>query len=248
MTITTPGPVLLDDERRARCRRRPCTVAPKIGEFGDFAAAVAKRYAGRVDYYSIGNEFNLGKNWLTPRFKRSGRTKYDFGAAVYRKMWIAGHRAIARFDPSRRNRVLFAETAAVASPVPFIRNALCIDDKGRALRGKLRAAPGLQRQGRQAQHRRHGRPPLQLRRQRHAAAARAQEDHAHDGAHAAPAQADEPGGPPQAHSGRREASSSPSSASRPSRRTGSRTSRSPSRRSTSTSPTGSSTATGGSRR
>ncbi len=105
-------PVLLDDQPEPLHAARPCTVAPKIGEFGDFAAAVTKRYAGKVDYYSIGNEFNLGKNWLTPRFKRSGRTKYDFGAAVYRKMWIAGQRAIARYDPSRRNRVLFAETAA----------------------------------------------------------------------------------------------------------------------------------------
>ena len=135
MTITSPGPWFSTTNPGA-CRREVCTVAPKIGEFGDFAAAVAKRYAGRVDYYSIGNEFNLGKNWLTPRFKRSRGIKYDFGASVYRKMWIAGQRSIARFDPSRRNRVFFAETAAVASPVPFIRNALCIDDKGRALRGR----------------------------------------------------------------------------------------------------------------
>jgi len=141
MTITTPGPYF-STTNPGQCTRRPCTVTPKIGEFEDFAEAVVKRYAGRVDYYSIGNEFNLGKNWVTPRFKRSGRTKYDHGAAVYRKMWIAGHRAISRFDPSRRNRVLFAETAAVASPLPFIRSALCIDSKGRALKGKLARLQG----------------------------------------------------------------------------------------------------------
>lgn len=141
MTITTPGP-FFSTTNPSRCTRRPCTVAPKIGEFEDFTEAVVKRYAGKVDYYSIGNEFNLGKNWITPRFKRSGRTRYDFGAAVYRKMWIAGHRAISRFDPTRRNRVLFAETAAVASPLPFIRSALCIDDKGKALRGKLARLQG----------------------------------------------------------------------------------------------------------
>ena len=51
-------------------------------------------------------------------------------------MCIAGYKSIARFDPARRNRVLFGETAAIASPLPFIRNALCIDAKGRALRGR----------------------------------------------------------------------------------------------------------------
>ena len=136
-------PVLLPRPTRAACAPAgPAPSLPKIGEFEDFAKAVVKRYGGKVDYYSIGNDFNLGKNWVTPRYKRSGRIRYDHGASVYRKMWIAGHRAISRYDPSQRNRVLFAETAAIAKPLPFIRNALCIDTKGRALKGKLARLQG----------------------------------------------------------------------------------------------------------
>lgn len=141
MTITTPGP-FFSTTAPSRCRANPCTVAPKTREFGDFAAAVAKRYSGRVDYWSLGNEFHLNKLWLTPRFKRSGRTRYDFAAAVYRKLWLAGYKAIARNDPRRRKRVLFGETAAIASPLPFLRAALCLDSKGRSLRGKLARLQG----------------------------------------------------------------------------------------------------------
>ena len=141
MTVTTPGP-FFSSASPSRCSRVPCTFKPKPAEFGDFVAAVAKRYRGRVDYYSLGNEFNLGKTWLTPRFARSRGTRYDFAAATYRKMFLAGYRSIVRNDGARRNRVLFGETSAIASPLPFIRSALCLDAKGRALKGKLRRLQG----------------------------------------------------------------------------------------------------------
>ena len=137
MTITTPGP-FFSSTQPSRCRSVPCSWKPNPVEFGQYAAAVAKRYAGRVDYYSIGNEFNLDPpgTWFTPRYARSGRTKYEFAAATYRKMFIAGQKAIAANDSSRRNRVLFGETSAIASPLPFLRAALCIDDKGKPFKGK----------------------------------------------------------------------------------------------------------------
>jgi hypothetical protein len=141
MTITTPGP-FFSSASPSRCRTAPCTYKPKPSEFGQFVAAVAKRYRGRVDYYALGNEFNLNKTWLTPRFARSGRTKYDYAAAVYRKMFQAGYKSIAANDGARRNRVLFGETAAIASPLPFLRAALCIDGKGKPFKGKLRRLQG----------------------------------------------------------------------------------------------------------
>ena len=141
MTVTTPGPFFSSASPR-RCRRVPCTYKPKPSEFGAFVAAAAKHYRGRVDYYSLGNEFNLGKTWLTPRFARSGGTEYDFAGATYRKMWLAGYKSIARHDRARRNRVLFGETAAIASPLPFLRSALCIDARGRPFTGKLRRLQG----------------------------------------------------------------------------------------------------------
>lgn len=141
MTVTTPGPFFSSASPR-RCRKAPCTYKPNPSEFGQFVAAVAKRYRGKVDYYSLGNEFNLGKTWLTPRFARSGRTRYDYAAATYRKMFAAGYRSIARYDGARRNRVLFGETAAIASPLPFLRAALCLDANGRPFTGKLRRLQG----------------------------------------------------------------------------------------------------------
>jgi hypothetical protein len=141
LTITTPGPSF-SSSSPSRCPRVPCTFKPKPKEFGEFAAAVAKRYRGKVDYYSFGNEFNLGKLWLTPRFARSGGTRYDFAAATYRKMWLAGYKSIVRNDPSRRNRVLFGETSAIASPLPFLQAALCLDSKGKPLTGKRRQLQG----------------------------------------------------------------------------------------------------------
>ena len=141
MTVTTPGPFFASASP-SRCRRQPCTYKTKVSEFGQFVAAAAKRYRGKVDYYSLGNEFNLGKTWLTPRFARSGRTKYDYAAASYRKMWRAGYKAIAANDGARRNRVLFGETAAIASPLPFLRSALCLDKKGKPFTGKLRRLQG----------------------------------------------------------------------------------------------------------
>lgn len=141
MTVTTPGP-FFSSVSPGRCRRNPCTYKPKPSEFGAFVAAVAQRYRGQVDYYSLGNEFNLGKTWLTPRFARSGGTRYDYAAATYRKMFAAGYRSIARYDGARRNRVLFGETSAIASPLPFLRAALCLDKDGRAFTGRLRKLQG----------------------------------------------------------------------------------------------------------
>ncbi len=62
--------------------------------------------------------------------------------AIYRKLWIAGYKAIAKYDPARRNRVLFGEVAAIASPLPMLRAALCLDSRGRPFRGRLAKLQG----------------------------------------------------------------------------------------------------------
>jgi hypothetical protein len=103
---------------------------------------VAKRYRGKVDYYSIWNEPNLGRPWFTPRFQRTRYGRVDVAGATYRKLFQAGQRAIAKYNPARRNRVLFGETAAIASPLPLLRAALCLDPGGRPFRGRLKALHG----------------------------------------------------------------------------------------------------------
>ena len=140
MTITGPGPAF-SSSRPSRCGR-PCTYRPRPSEFAGFAAAVAKRYRGRVDYYSIWNEPNLGKNWLTPRFQRTRHGRVDVAGAIYRQLFIVGQRAVARYDPARRNRVLFGEVAAVAHPLPMLRAALCLDPDGKPFTGRLKALHG----------------------------------------------------------------------------------------------------------
>ena len=141
MSVTGPGP-FFSSSSPSRCRRVPCSYRPKPGEFGAFAAAVAKRYRGRVDYYSIWNEPNTGKTWLTPRYRRTRYGRVDAAGALYRKLFQAGQSAIARHDRARRNRVLFGETAAIGSPLPMLRAALCLDPQGRPFIGRLRALHG----------------------------------------------------------------------------------------------------------
>ena len=146
MTVTGPGPFFSSSQPR-RCRRNPCTHRPNPAEFAGFAAAVAKRYRGRVDYYSIWNEPNLDERWLTPRYQRTRHGVVDVGGAIYRKLFQAGQRAIARYDPARRNRVLFGEVAAIGSPLKLLRAALCLDPNGRPFTGRLRALQGCSGRG-----------------------------------------------------------------------------------------------------
>jgi hypothetical protein len=141
MTITGPGPIF-SSSSPSRCRRSPCSYRPKPSEFGAFAEAVAKRYRGKVAYYSIWNEPNIGQTWLTPRFQRTRSGRVDVAGAIYRKLFQAGYKSIARHDGARRNRVLFGETAAIGSPLPMLYAALCLDPKGRPFTGRLRALHG----------------------------------------------------------------------------------------------------------
>ncbi len=140
MTVTGPGPKFTSSSPR-RCRRGPCTFRPKAGDFGQFASAVAKRYRGKVDYYSLWNEPNLDV-WITPQQKKPAVGRVQTDGAIYRKLWIAGYKAIAKFDPGRRNRVLFGEVAAIGEPLPLMQAALCLDVEGRPLVGSQRRAHG----------------------------------------------------------------------------------------------------------
>jgi hypothetical protein len=138
LTISGPGPKWFS-ERPSRCRSsKPCTYRPKASEFGQFAAAVAKRYRGLVDWYSIYNEPNL-KEWITPEATNTRSGRVETAAVYYRKLWIEGYKAIRAYDPARRGRVLFGEVAAISAPLPFLYASLCLDPAGKPFRGKLRA-------------------------------------------------------------------------------------------------------------
>lgn len=140
MTVTGPGPRFTSSSP-GRCRRVPCTFRPKAGDFGQFVEAVAKRYRGKVDYYSLYNEPNLDV-WITPQQRKPAVGRVQTEGAIYRKLWIAGYKAIAKSDPGRRNRVLFGETAAIGEPLPLLQAALCLDVEGRPFTGAQRGAHG----------------------------------------------------------------------------------------------------------
>ncbi len=133
-TITGPGPHFSTRSPKS-CRAVPCTRNPSPRDFGKFAAAVAKRYRGQIDYYSIYNEPNL-ENWLTPQQKRPGIGKVQTEAVLYRKLFIAAYNSIAKFDRARRNKVMFGEVAAISEPLPLLNAALCLDVRGNKFRGR----------------------------------------------------------------------------------------------------------------
>lgn len=135
-TVTGPGPHFTSG-RPNRCRSVPCSIYPKASGFGAFVQAVAKRYRGQIDYYSIWNEPNIGR-WIRPQTKRRGGRGLWKEGIIYRRLWKAGYKQIARYDRRHRNRVLFGEVAAIADPLPMLRTALCLDRRNRPLRGSAR--------------------------------------------------------------------------------------------------------------
>ena len=142
LTITGPVPYFGSDNP-SRCKGGSCTYKPNTREFSRFAEAVVQRYKGKVDYYSIYNEPNIGKTWLQPRYASAkGVRRYDYAAAKYRQLYLAGQKVIARLDPALRNRVLFGEVPSIAAPLPFLRATLCLDSSGKPFRGARARAQG----------------------------------------------------------------------------------------------------------
>jgi hypothetical protein len=136
-TVSGPGPHWAS-EQPSKCRgRKLCSYRPNPKVFGQFVAAVAKRYRGQVDWYSLYNEPNI-KTWVTPQFTRTSAGRVETAGVIYRKLWQEGYKAIARYDGARRGRVLFGEIAAISEPLPKLYAALCLDANGRPFKGRLK--------------------------------------------------------------------------------------------------------------
>lgn len=142
-TVSGPGPVWAS-EQPSKCRGgRLCPWRPDAKVFGQFVEAVAKRYRGQVDWYSIYNEPNIGSHaetngWIMPQFTRTSAGRVETSGVIYRKLWQEGYKAIAKRDPARRGRVLFGEVAAISEPLPKLYAALCLDKNGNPFKGRLR--------------------------------------------------------------------------------------------------------------
>jgi hypothetical protein len=126
-----------------------CMWKPSPPLFAQFVKAAVRRYGktakgpygGQVALWSLWNEPNL-EHYIWPQQQRSRYGTIDLGAARYRQLWLAGWRAIAKYDPPSRDKVLFGETAAISSPIDTLYAALCLDQDGDPLEGRMRALQG----------------------------------------------------------------------------------------------------------
>jgi hypothetical protein len=168
LSPSTPMPGWASRCEGSPALRRLC--APDAHEYGAFLRALGRRYSGtyadenqgggvlpRVTRWSFGNEPNQA-TWLLPqRSLRSGRV-YPAAAVAYRAMVRAGIAAL-RATGHGADRMLLGETSPIGRrtggllrrstpPAAFIRTLLCIDARGRALRGRaaaIRACRGFKR-------------------------------------------------------------------------------------------------------
>lgn len=120
---------------------KDCYWKPRPKLFGQFVAAVAKRYRGRVSIYSMYNEPNL-EHYLYPQPGIGSGGPVDVAARRYRSLWYEGYKAIRANDPARRKKVLFGETAAISSPLDTLYAALCLDENGTPFRGARKRKQG----------------------------------------------------------------------------------------------------------
>lgn len=137
VSITGSGPLwtsLAPSRRNHRWK-------PDPAQFGAFAAAVARRYAGRVGRYIIWNEPNQ-PGWLQPQFTCRGSTCTPYAPHHYRRLYRAAHQAVKRVDPSAQ--VLIGALAprgasprrrnAPMRPLTFLRALGCVTARERPLR------------------------------------------------------------------------------------------------------------------
>lgn len=161
LTLAPPIPWWASEEPR-RCPHRiggyahlalSCMWKPKPSLFAQFAKAAARRYGagnsdepygGNVAYWSLFNEPNL-EHYVYPQLQRTRFGMIDVAAARYRQLWIAGQKAIAKYDPTHARRVLFGETAAISSPLDTLYAALCLDPEGEPFKGRVRMLQGCGR-------------------------------------------------------------------------------------------------------
>ncbi|HEU0019760.1 MAG TPA: hypothetical protein VFQ14_05660, partial [Thermoleophilaceae bacterium] len=156
--VLSPGIPYWASEDPSRCPHRiggyshltlSCMWKPSPALFGQFVKAAVRRYGvtakgpygGLVSLWSFWNEPNL-EHYLWPQLQRTRYGTIDLAAARYRQLWLAGWRAIAKYDPPSRGRVLFGETAAISSPMDTLYAALCLDEEGNPFKGRMRTLQG----------------------------------------------------------------------------------------------------------
>lgn len=145
LVITGPGPVWGSSEPA----RANGTWKPDPAQFEDYATAITKHVAARVDRYIVWNEPNV-KTWLQPQYQCVTNKRRPTGVDcrsvaphLYRELARAGYRAIHAADP--KSRVAIGGTSSfgtefptgnnsVTTPIGFLRTMACVDKKYRTIR------------------------------------------------------------------------------------------------------------------
>ena len=134
IVITTPAPLWGTSEPS---RGNPVW-RPRPAAFAAFAHAVAQRYGGLVDQFSVMNEPNQN-TWLQPQYDQQGR---PFSPRLYRRIAVAAFREIRRAAPQAH--VLVGELSSRGSsahhrlspmrPLAFLRAMACVNRHYRPVR------------------------------------------------------------------------------------------------------------------
>jgi hypothetical protein len=133
ITLTGPLPLWASPCHVAAKTRRTCR--PSVAEYGRFVTAAAKRYP-QVNRWSLWNEPNQS-GWLYPANEAPWR---------YRRLATEGIKRL-RANGHAHHQILLGETAPLGrrtgsrakrslAPGTFIRGMLCLDKRGKRLRGR----------------------------------------------------------------------------------------------------------------
>jgi len=122
VTLTGPGP------RWATKRKRDNLTDPSAKEFGLFAEAAGRRYADRVNIWSIWNEPNQPQ-FLKPQFKK----RKAASPRIYRQLYRSAHKGLER-SGNGDDTILMGETsprgnARIVAPLAFLRGTFCLSSR-----------------------------------------------------------------------------------------------------------------------
>jgi hypothetical protein len=119
LQLTLTGPV----PKWATSTHKDHVTRPSAKEYGRWVKAVSSRYGSQVSTWSLWNEPN-SNHFLKPTGLAS--------ASTYRKLYIAGAKAIRSTAANRHDRILLGETAPrgnpnTAHPLAYLRAVLCLN-------------------------------------------------------------------------------------------------------------------------
>ena len=156
LSPTTPGP-----RGASRCRPRRPACKPSPRAYRAFVTALGRRYSGayrdenqgggvlpRVRRWSLLNEPNQPA-WLTPQYERRRGRRVAASPVLYRALARAGIAGL-RASGHGRDQVLLGETSPIGRtwgslarrpmpPAEFLRTLFCLGPRGKPLRGSAAA-------------------------------------------------------------------------------------------------------------